>query len=68
MDCPRQLFLTGMLNLLANFAKMGTKLKFSSPFHPQTDGQTKAVIRSLVTFCVAWWRIIMLPETCFSLK
>ena len=34
----------------ALWKKMGTKLKFSSTFHPQIDGQIEVVNRSLDNF------------------
>jgi hypothetical protein len=54
------------------WAKMGTKLQFSSAFHPQTDGQTEAVnhnlgnlLRCLVTDHPPSWDLL-LPHTEFA--
>jgi len=54
------------------WAKMGTKLKFSSAFHPQTDGQTEAVnhslgnlLRCLVTDHSTSWDLL-LPHAEFA--
>jgi hypothetical protein len=56
----------------ALWAKMGTKLKFSSAFHPQTDGQTEVVNRSignllrcLITYHHTTWDLL-LPHAEFA--
>ncbi|XP_037496977.1 uncharacterized protein LOC119371258 [Jatropha curcas] len=53
MVFPRPLYLIGIQGLLPGFWKklydtMGTKLHFSTAFHPQTDGQSERVIQILV--------------------
>ena len=54
------------------WAKMGTKLMFSSAFHPQTDGQTEVtnqsfdnLLRCLVADHVTSWDLV-LPHAEFS--